>query len=258
MYPFKCALVPDIPNNEGLFRPIHVSAPEGSILNATFPAPVKARAKTTNNMNQVLFGALWSIFGEHAQAGSGSIWPFKFFGEEPGYGRFGVHCLPHGGRGAMRELDGMVPIAFPHNSTVTPTEILELRAPILIEKKELRPDSGGPGRRRGGLGQEIVVRSIATQPMIMLLRPDKMFFNPPGLGEGQSGVVGQVFVNGEEITRFPALPFNPGDELRLLMPGGGGFGDVAEREPELIERDLALGYITPEAAQRDYGYTPDK
>ena len=255
MYPFKCALVPDIPNNEGLFRPIHVSAPAGSILNCTFPAPVKARAKTTNNMNQVLFGALWSIFGDHAQAGSGSIWPFKFFGEEPGYGRFGVHCLPHGGRGSMRNLDGMVPIAFPHNSSVTPSEILELRAPILIEKKELRPDSAGPGRRRGGLGQEIVVRSIATKPMTMLLRPDKMFFNPPGLGGGQPGAVGHVFVNGEEITRFPALQFNPGDELRLLMPGGGGFGPVEQREPELIVRDLNLAYITPEAAPRDYGYT---
>ncbi len=259
MYPFKCALVPDIPNNEGLFRPIHVSAPEGSILNCTFPAPVKARAKTTNNMNQVLFGALWPIFGEHAQAGSGSIWPFKFFGEEPGYGRFGVHCLPHGGRGATRELDGMVPIAFPHNSTVTPSEILELRAPILIEKKELIADSGGLGRQRGGLGQEIVVRSIATTSMTMLLRPDKMFFNPPGLGGGQPGIVGQVFVNGESVTRFPALPFNPGDELRLLMPGGGGFGPVEQRNQAAIARDLALGYITPEAAVRDYGYrvSPD-
>jgi N-methylhydantoinase B len=256
MYPFKCALVPDIPNNEGLFRPIHVSAPAGSILNCSFPAPVKARAKTTNNMNQVLFGALWPIFGAHAQAGSGSIWPFKFFGEEPGYGRFSVHCLPHGGRGAVRDLDGMVPIAFPHNSSVTPTEILELRAPILIEQKALRPDSGGAGRRRGGLGQEIVVRSIATRPMTMLLRPDKMFFNPPGLAGGQAGVVGQVFINGAEITRFPALQFNPGDELRLLMPGGGGFGPVAEREPELTARDLALGYITPAAAARDYAHTP--
>lgn len=257
MYPFKCALVPEIPNNEGLFRPIHVSAPEGSILNCTYPAPVKARAKITNNMNQVLFGALWPIFGERAQAGSGSIWPFKFFGEEPPYGRFGVHCLPHGGRGAMRELDGMVPIAFPHNSTVTPSEILELRAPVLIEKKELRPDSGGPGRRRGGLGQEIVVRSIATRPMILLLRPDKMFFNPPGLDGGQPGAVGKVFINGEEVTRFPAITFNPGDELRMLMPGGGGFGPVAARDPAFVARDVALGYISPQAAAEHYGWQPD-
>ncbi|MBC8075491.1 MAG: hydantoinase B/oxoprolinase family protein [Chloroflexales bacterium] len=252
MYPFKCALVPDIPNNEGLFRPIHVSAPAGSILNCTFPAPVKARAKTTNNINQVLFGALWPIFGAHAQAGSGSIWPFKFFGDEPEYGRFGVHCLPHGGRGAMRDLDGMVPIAFPHNSTVTPSEILELRAPILIEKKELRPDSGGPGQQRGGLGQEIIVRSIGTRPMTLILRPDKMFFNPPGLNGGQPGVVGQVFLNGEEITRFPALTFNPGDELRLLLPGGGGFGLVEARDPALTLHDVAMGYISIDAAEHDY------
>jgi len=258
MYPFKCALVPEIPNNEGLFRPIHVSAPEGSLLNCTFPAPVKARAKTTNNMNQVLFGALWPIFGQHAQAGSGSIWPFKFFGDEPPYGRFAIHCLPHGGRGAMRELDGMLPIAFPHNSTVTPTEILELRAPILIEKKELLPDSGGPGRRRGGLGQEIVVRSIAQAPMTMLLRPDKMLFNPPGLDGGRPGTVGRVFLNGEPLTRFPALEFHPGDELRLVLPGGGGFGPVAEREPGLIEHDLEMGYITAEAAERDYGFTQNE
>jgi N-methylhydantoinase B/oxoprolinase/acetone carboxylase alpha subunit len=254
MYPFKCALVPEIPNNEGLFRPIHVSAPEGSILNCTYPAPVKARAKITNNMNQVLFGALWPIFGERAQAGSGSIWPFKFFGEEKPYGRFGVHCLPHGGRGAMRELDGMVPIAFPHNSTVTPTEILELRAPVLIEKKALRTDSAGPGRRRGGLGQEIIVRSIASQPMTLLLRPDKMFFNPPGLNGGRPGEVGKVFINGEEITRFPAIPFHPGDELRMLMPGGGGFGPVAERAPELIAHDIALGYISETEAKERYGW----
>jgi N-methylhydantoinase B len=258
MYPFKCALVPEIPNNEGLFRPIHVSAPEGSILNCTYPAPVKARAKITNNMNQVLFGALWPIFGERAQAGSGSIWPFKFFGEEEPYGRFGVHCLPHGGRGAMRELDGMVPIAFPHNSTVTPTEILELRAPVIIEKKALRTDSAGPGRRRGGLGQEIIVRSIAGQPMTLLLRPDKMFFNPPGLNGGQPGEVGKVFINGEEITRFPAIPFQPGDELRMLMPGGGGFGPVAERAPELISRDVALGYISEMDAKERYGWDPDR
>lgn len=257
MYPFKCALVPEIPNNEGLFRPIHVSAPEGSILNCTYPAPVKARAKITNNMNQVLFGALWPIFGERAQAGSGSIWPFKFFGEEKPYGRFGVHCLPHGGRGAMRELDGMVPIAFPHNSTVTPTEILELRAPVLIEKKALRTDSAGPGRRRGGLGQEIIVRSIASQPMTLLLRPDKMFFNPPGLNGGQPGEVGKVFINGEEITRFPAIPFQPGDELRMLMPGGGGFGPASERPSELISRDIALGYISEKDAKDRYGWHPD-
>ena len=88
MYPFKCALAPRIPNNEGLFRPIHVTAPPGCILNCQFPFPVQARAKVTNNINQVLFGAVWPILGEYGQAGSGSIWPFSVSGQLRGYGRF--------------------------------------------------------------------------------------------------------------------------------------------------------------------------
>ena len=113
MYPFKCSLVPQIPNNQGLFRPIHVTAPKGCILNCDNTFPVQARAKVTNNINQVLFGAVWPILGEHAQAGSGSIWPFSVHGDMEEYGSFSVSCLPHGGRGAMQGLDGMPPIAFP-------------------------------------------------------------------------------------------------------------------------------------------------
>lgn len=253
IFPFKCALVPGIPNNEGLFRPIHVYAPEGCILNTTFPHPVKARAKTTNNMNQVLFGVLWPIFGERAQAGSGSIWPFTLSGTEPGYGKFLVDMLPHGGRGATRELDGLPPIAFPHNSTVTPCEVMELRAPILFDRKEMRPDSAGAGRRRGGIGQVITLRHIGQNPMTLSLIPDKIVCAPPGLDGGQPGKLGEVYLNGHLVTRFPPIQFNPGDELELLMPGGAGFGPVAARERERILQDLALGYITPGGAREAYG-----
>jgi N-methylhydantoinase B/oxoprolinase/acetone carboxylase alpha subunit len=187
MYPFKCSLVPQVPNNEGLFRPIHVSAPEGCILNCTYPHPVRARAKVTNNINQVLFGAVWPILGEHAQAGSGSIWPFVVGGDEDGYGRYSVHILPHGGRGSMRDMDGMIPIAFPHNSSVTPTEIMETQAPVLILQKEYLPDSAGPGRRRGGIGQRMTFKSIAAGTMTARVRPDKMFCEPPGLNGGSPG-----------------------------------------------------------------------
>jgi N-methylhydantoinase B len=257
MYPFKCALVPRIPNNEGLFRPIHVSAPEGCILNCTFPYPVRARAKVTNNINQVLFGAVWPILGEHGQAGSGSIWPFSVSGDLEGYGSFAVFILPHGGRGAMREMDGLVPIAFPHNSSVTATEIMEVQAPILMLRKEFLPDSAGAGRHRGGVSQVISFRSIADAPMSVRIRPDKMFCEPPGINGGQPGKVGTVHINGELITRFPPIDFLPGDEIDLHLPGGGGFGPSAERASELIVQDLALGYITAEGARRDYGYEPE-
>ena len=253
MFPFKCALVPEVPNNEGLFRPIHVTAPEGCILNATFPHPVKSRAKTTNNLNQVIFGAVWPVLGERAQAGSGSIWPFTLRGDEPGYGRFVVDMLPHGGRGALPELDGMVPVAFPHNSVVTPCEVMEAKAPVLFLRKELRPDSAGPGRRRGGVGQVIALRHVGRSEMILSLIPDKVVCRPPGLAGGEPGVLGEVLLNGRRLERFPPIRFAPGDELELRLPGAGGFGPAKERDPAEVARDVAMGYVSAEAAEAAYG-----
>jgi len=256
MFPFKCALAPEIPNNEALFRPFRVTAPEGCILNARFPAAVKTRAKVTNNLNQVIFGALWPLFGERAQAGSGSIWPFTLRGDEPPFGRYVVDMLPHGGRGAPRTLDGMAPVAFPHNSVVTPCEILESKAPILFLRKELRTDSGGAGRRRGGLGQTIAFRHVGSEEMILSIIPDKIFAAAPGLDGGCDGERGVVRLNGRAIERFPAIHFRPGDELELELPGGAGFGAPSGREPERVLEDVALGYVSPEQALRDYGIAP--
>jgi N-methylhydantoinase B len=253
IFPFKCALAPEIPNNEGLFRPIHVSAPAGSILNTTFPHPVKTRAKVTNNMNQVIFGAIWPLVGAHAQAGSGSIWPFTVRGAEQGFGSFVVDMLPHGGRGALPGLDGMVPVAFPHNSVVTPCEIMETKAPVLFLRKELRPDSAGAGRRRGGLGQTIALRHIGHEEMVLSIIPDKLVCRPPGLAGGMPGELGEVRLNGEILTRFPPLMLRPGDVLELHLPGGGGFGPPGEREPERVIADIALGYVSAAAALGDYG-----
>lgn len=153
----------------------------------------------------------------------------------------------------MRNMDGLIPIAFPHNSSVTATEIMEIQAPILMECKEFLPDSAGPGRTRGGISQIIRFRNIGQESMSARIRPDKMFCEPPGINSGAPGRVGTVHMNGEIVTRFPPIEFKPGDEIVLRMPGGGGFGPVAERDPELVREDLELGYITPEGARRDYG-----
>ena len=225
-----------IPNNEGLFRPVTVTAPEGCILNTTFPHPVQARAKTTNNINQVLFGALWPVLGEHAQAGAGSIWPFSVHGDTEEHGRFSVHILPHGGRGAMRDMDGLVPIAFPHNSSVTPIEIFESQSPVRILRKTFRPDSAGPGRSRGGPGQTMIFENAGEHTIHARVRPDKIVCAPPGLDGGRNGRTGEVWFNGVQIHRFPILDFAPGDRIELRMPGGAGFGPVERRPKERSSR----------------------
>jgi N-methylhydantoinase B len=255
MYPFKCALAPDVPNNEGLFRPIHVSAPEGCILNAQFPAPVKARAKTTNNVNQVIFGALWPILGEGVQASGGGIWPLVLMGRDAELGNFLVDMLPHGGRGGMPTLDGMVPVSYPENSTITPCEILEMQAPILFHRKELWQDSGGPGRHRGGVGQVIVFEHVGSDPVVFNLTPDRITTRPQGLDSGRPGRSGRALINGREVREFPPIHLQPGDVVELRLGGGGGFGPVEERRRELVLADVARGYVTADAAAEDYGVT---
>ena len=254
MYPFKSALAADIPNNEALFRPIRVVAPEGSILNAKFPAPVKASPKTTNNLNQVLFGALWPIFGANAQASNGGIWPLVLKGEDTELGNFIVDMLPHGGRGALPGMDGMVPVSYPENSTITPCEVIESQSPILFLKKEFRPDSSGPGKYRGGIGQVITFKHIGHAPITFSLTPDRITTCPHGFNGGQMGRIGEVYINGDKVFRFPPILLGPGDLVELHIAGGGGFGAVEERSLDLIRADLEWGYITPEGAVRDYGY----
>ena len=254
IYPFKCALVPEVPNNEALFRPIHVHIPEGSILHAKFPIAVKARAKTTNNLNQVLFGALWPIFGEHVQACNGAIWPWVLKGFDKEHGNYLIDMLPHGGRGGQPSMDGMLPVAYPNNSTITPCEILETKAPILFERKELRVDSAGAGKHRGGLGQIINFKHVGQAPMVFSLTPDRITTLPQGLAGGQPGKIGAVYINGVKTTLFPAIELLPGDLVELHIAGGGGFGKVEDRDEADILRDIALGYISLKGAENDYAF----
>lgn len=253
VYPIKCMLAPRIPNNDGLVRPLHVTAPKGCIANAQFPAPVKARAKVMKHIPPLIFGGLAPLLPGEVIAPAGGIFPFRFYGEDPRYGNFATSVLPHGGTGAMRDADGWPPVAYPHNSFITPAEIMEMRTPVILLRKQMIVDSGGAGRHRGGLGQEFVLRCVASEPITITIRPDMMRFPAPGLLGGQDGRRGEVFMNGERIERFPPLDFAPGDECVVCVPGGGGYGEPRTREPERVKRDVALGYVSARAAKEIYG-----
>jgi N-methylhydantoinase B len=140
----------------------------------------------------------------------------------------------------------------------TPVELQEIHYPFLLECHRLRADSGGPGRYRGGLGIEIRYRAL--QECTVNINLERTVDPPWGVNGGQNGAVNRCLVrraNGEEreIKKESNVPLAPGDTVTFLTAGGGGYGDPRERERSLIERDLELGYVTPEAAARDYGYS---
>jgi N-methylhydantoinase B len=253
VYPIKCMLTSRIPNNDGLVRPIHVSVPEGCILNCRFPAPVRARAKVIKHVPPLIFCALAPFLPEECIAAAGGIFPFRFYGVDDRYGQFAASVLPHGGLGATQDADGWPPVAYPHNSFITPTEIMEIKAPVMMMRKAVIPDSGGPGRRRGGLGQEFVLKCTASEPITMTVRPDLLKNPAPGLLGGLDGARGEVFLNGRRLEWFPAIELRGGDEVVIRVPGGGGFGAPREREPDLVRRDVVDGFVSEAAARSVYG-----
>jgi N-methylhydantoinase B len=252
IYPLKCSLAPELPNNEGLFQPISVHAPEGSVFNARFPAPVKARTKSSYHIHNALYAALAEVLPRHIQAGSGSFWSFRCLGRDPDGQPTVTHVLPNGGKGAVMGRDGLPTIAFPGNGTITPAEIIENNVPLLVVRRALRPDSGGAGTFRGGLGQEIAFRALGQHPVRVSVRPDKMRFPAPGIAGGLPGEPGQLLLDGQPVVPEPR-DLLPGQELVLKLPGGGGFGDPRQRGRERIIDDLEAGYITVDAAARTYG-----
>ena len=255
-YPLKCSLAPELPNNEGLLRPLEMTAPEGSAFNTTPPSPVKSRSKSSFHIHMAMYGALAEAMPERIQAGSGSFWAITLHGRHPDDDSVvNVHILPNGGKGATSRTDGLPTTAFPYNGTVTPVEITENQAPVRIEYKRLVPDSGGAGRQRGGLGQELSLLVTGKKPLIASLRPDKVDHPPPGVLGGHSGMAGDFRINGERVSVEPHT-LRPGDAYFMRLPGGGGYGEPGDRPAELVQRDVREGAVSPASARRDYGANP--
>ncbi|QWA13049.1 hydantoinase B/oxoprolinase family protein [Sodalis ligni] len=249
----KCSLCPELPNNEGLFVPITSYAPPGSILNAQRPAAVQARSRTSFHTHTAIYNALAKVIPNAVQATSGSFWFIRFMCQDDEGAPFVVHMLPNGGEGASIGMDGHSTIAFPGCSMVTPMEIIEANGPVLIRERAYHPDSGGPGKYRGGLGSIMRIETKSDKPVHVAVRPDHTRYPSDGLLQGHPGGLGAVLLDGRPIEPDP-FALQPGQMLTLHLPGGGGIGNPLERDRALVETDIELGLVSRRAAGDIYGY----
>ena len=248
-YAIKCALLPELPNNDGMFRPVRVSAPEGCLVNPVYPASVVARSNTGHYVPVCVFGALAQVLPGSVAAAAGSpLWVFTVTGLREDGRSFANVLFYNGGMGATAHADGEHCLSWPSNLSSTPVEIAERNGPLLCRFKRLRPDSGGAGRFRGGLGQEIEFECRSERPVVGLFMTERTKFPAPGLAGGRAGGLGRVTINGEAVDTHRQHVLRKGDRVRLSTPGGGGYGPPEGRAPEDAARDLLRGYVVPGGA----------
>jgi N-methylhydantoinase B len=253
-YALKAALSPEVPNNTGSFRPVSLTAPEGCILNCQRPSAVAARHIVGHFIPSLIFRALADALPDRVLAESyDALWNTHWHGTRPDGGGFVLVVFNAGGMGGRRSADGLSATSFPSGIHGFPVEAIEANAPLVYESRRLRPDSGGPGRWRGGLGQEFVVRPLPGAHVRIAPFFDRTRYPARGLFGGEPGAPGRFEVDGVEQHPKTTIDLPPGSRAVVSMPGGGGYGDPRQREPAAVERDLIDGLITPEHARERYG-----
>ncbi len=248
----KAAIYPDVPHNEGGFRPIHVTAPPGTVMNALPPAPVASRQAVGHFVPTAIFAALAHALPDRLLApGADPIWLSVWRGEDP---PFTFTVFQVGGTGARPTKDGLSAVGFPSGVAGVPAEVMESLSPLVLRRRELQPDSGGAGAWRGGLGQltEFTTRAPGRWSVSCII--DRTKFPAPGLFGGRPGAAGAFFLDtGDRPNPKARVDLAPHQIVHLHTPGGGGYGDPFHRDPEQVRQDVIAGYVTPEAAEREYG-----
>jgi N-methylhydantoinase B len=242
-YALKCALLPNLPNNEGIFRAIEVAAPEGSIVNPRFPAAVGGRMATGHYLPIAVFGALASVLPERRIAASGSpLWSLIQTGLRANGQTYANVLFFNGGMGATDSNDGQSTYAWPSNVSNVPVELIERNSPLFVVRKALRPDSGGAGRYRGGLGQEIEFEVTSETPVGIIFMAERCRFPAQGIDGGAAGARGEVLIDGVSVDYRKNVVLKTGQRVVLRTPGGGGVGEPSERNPVAVEADRREGY----------------
>lgn len=241
-YALKCALLPELPNNEGIFRCINVTAPEGTIVNPTFPVAVGGRMATGHYVPVAIFGALAPVLGERVIAASGSpLWSIIQTGVRPNGKTYANVLFFNGGMGATDGGDGQSTYSWPSNISNVPIELIERNSALFVHHKKLREESGGGGRFRGGLGQEVHFEVRSETPIGMIFMAERCRIPAPGFAGGTAGATGEVRIDGEIVDHRRNVVLTNGQSVMLRTPGGGGYGDASDRDAATREEDRRAG-----------------
>ncbi len=256
----KVVTDPSLAPNAGSYRPIKVTAPEGSIMNCVPPASVGDRARTVNVVGDLLLGALAKAAPQRVMAGCGSSQALVFSGYDPRRNEYIVdYDVFAGGAGAQFDRDGMDAVrVHVTRADSTPIEATEHEFPLIVRRCEMLDDSGGPGKFRGGLGIELEIVVWADKARLSG-RGLRHGLQAPGLFGGDGGRVASFILDpGTAQERklqavFSEMPLPSGAVIRVETPSGAGFGDPFERDPERVGSDVTAGKVSVEGAKRNYG-----
>lgn len=265
-YPLKCMLTPAVRGNAGCYRPFTVKAPEGSILNPSYPASVNLRTRTGWYLAPNIFTALARAAPAQVQAFTGLAVAATVYGRDR-QGRFYADMLfCGGGQGGSARGDGHSALLWPTSAANTSIELMESRAPILVLEKGFVPDTGGPGRHRGGLSQRVRFRKRLDDGQVTLVSvyPEGVDNPIPGLFGGLPGggargrVLDAALAVVQDCGTGQLVELTGTDRIiELTLGGGSGYGDPAGRDPAALARDIAMGFLTPAHARAAYGMGGD-
>jgi N-methylhydantoinase B len=232
-YAMKAAVAPEVPHNDGAFRPVHVSAPLGSILNCEHPAPVASRHVIGHFLPGIIFGALAPAMSGRLLAGSAdALWITVWQGRDRRRRPFVQTVFQLGGMGARPTKDGLSATGFPSGVAGMPAEVVESLSPLVFRRRELRCDSGGAGRFRGGLGQDRVITCSTDDRWSVSGLLDRTRHPAPGLVGGLPGAAGAFrLLGGDDLPIKRVVSLDPDASVELSLPGGGGYDDPFARDP---------------------------
>ncbi len=259
-------LFTEVPANAGVLEPIEVIIPDSSLLNVHAPKPVGGYTETILRIIDVIFCALADVAPERVNGCAyGTINALSLAGFRKDKSRWVMFSFFGGGHGGHPEGDGLnhgnAPIS---TATIPPAEILEAAYPVMFTQWGLRPDSGGPGRHRGGLGAIYEIELLEENADVFLFG-ERGKFAPPGVVGGKPAALNKFTYQQQDgdyippmVSKMVGIKLKKGQCVRLETPGGGGYGLPFEREPAAVARDVALGFVSQQNAVRDYSVALDQ